>query len=111
MTQPSTIKIDEVEYVRKDSVQQEDINSDIKIVVLQRGWIVVGRFKKDGTACELNNSYIIRRWGTGNGLGELAEKGPLFGTELDKCHGIVKFDYLTVVLTLDCEAEKWSDKI
>ncbi len=84
--------------------------STIKIVILQRGWVMVGRFQKDGSDCTLTNAYVIRRWGTSNGLGELAENGPLSETILDKT-GIVKFDYLTVIATIDCIENKWSKKI
>lgn len=99
-------------YVAKDSIA-EDIVSDIKIVVLQRGWIVVGRFEreKDGTQCKLHNASVIRIWGTTQGLGEIADSGPTSSTKLDKCRGIVSFDYLTVVLSIDCRREKWLGKL
>ncbi len=102
-----TISINGVEYVKKDSVAEKDIISDIKIVVLQRGWVVVGRFERKDTQCKLYNASVIRTWGTTNGLGEIAEGGPTSTTKLDKCKGVVEFDYLTVVLTIDCEAKKW----
>lgn len=85
-------------------------DSNIKIVILQRGWIMIGKFHRDGADCTLTNAYVIRRWGTSNGLGELAENGPLSDTILDKA-GTVKFDYLTVVATIDCIESKWSKKI
>ena len=99
-------------YVLKGSEQQE-ITGDIKIVVLQRGWIVVGRFEreKDGTQCKLHNTSVIRTWGTTQGLGEIAEGGPTSSTKLDKCKGVVEFDYMTVVLTIDCRSEKWQNKL
>lgn len=106
-----TISINGVEYVKKDSVVEKDIISDIKIVVLQRGWIVVGRFERKDTQCKLHNASVIRNWGTTNGLGEIAEGGATPSTKLDKCKGIVEFDYMTVVLTIDCEAKKWQNKL
>ena len=109
MAKPETIKIYEVEYVRKDSVS--DIKGDVKIVVLQRGWIVVGRFKRNGSACSLSQASVIRNWGTTKGLGEIASNGPTPSTKLDKCYGIVEFDYLTTVLTLDCEELKWKNSL
>ncbi len=39
MSEPKTLKIDDIEYVRADSVK--DFDGDIKIVILQRGWIMV----------------------------------------------------------------------
>lgn len=94
-------------YVPKDSVSEKDIISDIKIVVLQRGWIVVGRYERKDTQCKLHNASVIRSWGTTWGLGEIAEGGPTSTTKLDKCKGVVEFDYMTVVLTIDCRREKW----
>lgn len=105
------ISINGVSYVPKDSIVAKEINSDIKIVVLQRGWIVVGRFERNGTQCKLHNASVIRAWGTTNGLGEIAEGGPTSSTKLDKCKGVVEFDYMTVVLTVDCEVKKWQSKL
>ena len=105
------IRVNGVDYVPKDSVVEKEINSDIKIVVLQRGWIVVGRFERNGTQCKLHNASVIRVWGTSNGLGEIAEGGPTSSTKLDKCKGVVEFDYMTVVLTIDCEVRKWQNKL
>jgi hypothetical protein len=82
-------------------------SSPIKIVILQRGWVMIGRFNRVGSDCTLTNAYVIRRWGTSKGLGELAEEGEKRETILDKA-GIVKFDYLTVVATIDCDESKWS---
>ena len=82
-------------------------NSKIKIVILQRGWCMVGRFAKDGSNCALTDAYVIRSWGTTKGLGEIAEGGPTSTTKLDKCNGLVEFDYLTVVASISCNEEKW----
>ena len=58
------IRINGIDYVPKDSISAKDIISDIKIVVLQRGWIVVGRFERTETQCKLHNASVIRTWGT-----------------------------------------------
>lgn len=58
----------------------------ISIVVIHRGWVVVGHDKgytKDGDL-RLENAAVIRRWGTTKGLGELALEGPQPSTVLDK---------------------------
>ena len=112
MGQPKTIKIDEIEYVRKDEIEDYNpINSDIKIVILQRGWIMIGRFERDGSDCKLHNASVIRSWGTSKGLGELAKEGKKTDTKLDKCYGVVQFDYLTVVCMIDCEVSKWEKEL
>lgn len=107
MSKPETIKIDEVEYVRADSVHIKCDPSKIKIVVLQRGWVAVGEFYQKGTECRLENASIVRRWGTTKGLGELAEKGPLNNTTLDPCNTL-RFHELTIVCTFDVNVGKWS---
>ena len=95
--------IDDVEYLP----QQESIKSDIKIVILQRGWVMVGRFIRNGSDCKLENASVIRSWGTTKGLGEIAIGGPTSNTKLDKCGGLVQFDYLTVVAIIDCQTKNW----
>lgn len=106
MSKPGTIKIDEVEYVRRDSVSQT-FTGDIKIVILQRGWIMVGHFSREGNDCKLGNASVVRSWGTTKGLGELALNGPLVNTKLDRCNGLVEFDYLTVVAQIACKESVW----
>lgn len=81
--------------------------SKIMIAILQRGWVFVGKLGKNGSECVLSNAFNIRRWGTSNGLGELAEKGPLEETKLDKV-GTVSFHELTTVALLDCNQDVWS---
>lgn len=80
-----------------------------KIVVLQRGWVVVGKMEREGTQCKLHHASVIRNWGTTQGLGELALKGPLKDTVLDPCNGVVEFDYLTVVLAISVNEAKWQN--
>ena len=108
MSKPEIIKIDETEYVRKDSLPQT--SGDIRIVILQRGWVAVGRFSQLGEACLLQNAHIIRVWGTTRGLGEIAIGGPTSKTILDKCP-LIRFHELTVIATIDCVEAAWSGKI
>lgn len=85
--------------------------TEIKIVVLQRGWVLIGRFEKDGTNCKLHNASVIRNFGTTKGLGEIALGGPTASTELDKCNGLVEFDILTVVLMISVAEDKWKSEL
>lgn len=78
---------------------------DVRIVLLQRGWVYVGKYSQDGSQCKLENASCIRRWGTTKGLGELVN-GPLDDTTLDKA-GTVRFHELSVIATIDCNPEKW----
>lgn len=80
---------------------------DIKIAILQRGWVMVGRFGQEGSNCYLEDAAVIRSWGTTKGIGEIALNGPIADkTVLDKC-GDVKFHELTAVAILDCNQDKW----
>lgn len=80
---------------------------NIKIVVLQRGWVMIGRLLRGENNCTLYNARVIRNWGTTRGLGELAGEGPKRDTKLDPTNGTVEFHPLTVVATISCDPEKW----
>ena len=84
--------------------------SKIKIVILQRGWIFIGKFSQNGSTCKLTDAYNIRSWGTTKGLGELAENGKTSSTKLDKVND-VSFHELTIVATIDCDDKIWSKEL
>lgn len=103
------IVIDGEVYVPKS--QTTEPSGEIKIVILQRGWIMVGRFTRIGSDCKLSQASVIRSWGTTKGLGEIAVGGPTSNTKLDKCGGLVEFDYLTVVAMIACEEKSWKNQL
>lgn len=78
----------------------------MKICVLERGWVLVGQLEKDGDEYLLINGNVIRRWGTSEGLGELAMKGPLAETKLEKVP-LVKFHKAQLIFTISCDESKW----
>lgn len=80
--------------------------SEVKIAILQRGWVFVGKFQKYGSACKLTDAANIRAWGTTKGLGELAEGGPTSNTKLDKVND-VSFHELGIVALIDCDDKVW----
>ena len=84
----------------------EFCKSNKYIVILQRGWVFVGDFSQEGFECKLTNASCIRRWGTTEGLGQLATQGPLEGTKLEPTPEIT-FHELTVIAKIKC-SEKWS---
>jgi len=101
------ITIDGIKYVKASSVRSPLKLSKKKIVILQRGWVVVGDFSKNGAHCMLTNSSVIRIWGTRKGLGELALEGPKEGTKLDPC-GTCEFHELNIVAMMNiANPEKW----
>lgn len=101
------LQINGVTYVQNGTETQE-IKGDVKIVILQRGWVVIGRLEKDGEYFNLHNAKTIRRWGTKKGLGELAKEGAKAETILDECNGVVNFHQLTVVFMIACDESKWA---
>lgn len=106
MSNPTSITIDNIKYVREDSVNVLKPSGKICIVILPRGWNVVGYFSQSGPYCRLTNAAVIRRWGTTKGLGEIAFNGPLQNTILDKTPEI-EFHELTMIGKIHCVEEKW----
>jgi len=112
MSKPETMMIDDVKYVREDSITRApQPTGAIKIVILPRGWNMIGHFSQEGPNCKLEKASVIRRWGTTAGLGELALKGPLANTILDPCPLPVEFHELTVIATLGCVEGVWASKL
>jgi len=101
---PETINIDDVEYVRKDAVP--DTAGPIKIAVLDRGFVYIGRALIDGDFLLINNAKNIRVWGTTNGLGELVN-GPTKNTKLDLV-GRVQVPLRALISLIDVDQKKWS---
>lgn len=91
----------------KKAAVTEKATAPVKIAVLQRGWVGVGRFYQDGHDCRLERARIIRIWGTTNGLPEIANGGPTPKTVLDG-PTTLRFHELTVVMLMDCAEEKWA---
>ena len=82
----------------------------VRIVILQRGWVVVGVVTKETeTVLELENASVIRRWGTSKGIGQLT-LGPTVDTKLDKC-GTVTAHPLAVVMQIECSPEGWAKHV
>ena len=77
---------------------------NLKIVVLDRGWVVVGRVSYRDEWTVIEDAAVIRNWGTSKGLGEIAANGPTEKTILDKCPAVRA---RTVIMEMDCEASKW----
>lgn len=103
MSKPESIKIDDIEYVRKDSA--EATKGDIKIVVLDRGFVYVGRVSIEGDFVNIASAANIRVWGTTKGLGELVG-GPTANTKLDKV-GHVRAPLRALISLIDVEQSKW----
>jgi hypothetical protein len=78
----------------------------LQIVVLDRGWVVIGECEFLGDILHIHNSAVIRRWGTTEGLGQLAREGKQRETVLDES-GLVRAPRRAIVMMLQCEPSKW----
>ncbi len=83
------------------------MNGSTQILVLQRGWIFVGRYEQHGSHVTLTNAFNVHRWGTSKGLGELAASGPLAATVLNPCPLPLHIHELGIVVAIECVAAKW----
>ena len=101
--EPKTIRINEVEYVRKDSISPP--SGDIKIVVLDRGFVYVGHVSLDANFVTIQRAQNIRIWGTSKGLGQLCG-GPLSGTKLDNV-GTLKAPIKALISLIDVDQAAW----
>ena len=105
------VKLNGIDYVRKDSIPENSYPGDVKIVILQRGWVYIGRLtiNQENSMCELNSAYCIRRWGTTKGLSELKD-GALKDTILDPA-GKVVFHILTTIAIISADGDAWKKLI
>ena len=92
MSKPEVIKID-------------DVDDEIKIVVLDRGFVYVGATTVGDEFVTIERAHNIRVWGTTKGLGELVS-GPTSRTRIDKV-GTVKAPLRALISIIDTEAGKW----
>ena len=107
-----TITVDGVKYVSEADYKAKKGNSvpsKKQIVILQRGWVVIGDYSEKNNECLLTDAAVIRVWGTTKGLGEIAEAGPTSSTIIDRCPD-VRFHPLTVVSRMDVNAKNWVNK-
>ncbi len=77
-----------------------------QIVILDKGFVFVGDVSIGQKWVTIRNAKNIRRWGTSNGLGELAKFGPLATTILDDS-GLVRAPLHAMIGLIECEAKSW----
>lgn len=83
----------------------ETTERPVRIVIGPRGWVWVGYYSREGEDVTLTSARCIRRWGTTQGLGELAT-GPTSQTTLDKA-GTVRIP-AALAITYDADAAGWA---
>ncbi len=80
----------------------------VMMVILQRGWVFVGRFSQKGNRCTLRNGVNYRYQGSGSGFGFVAKYGPTANCKIDKCELPVSYNELTEVARLECDEVIWN---
>jgi hypothetical protein len=76
------------------------------IVVVESGWVFAAVLEESDTHISSSDCAVIRSWGTTNGLGELALKGPTKETVLDMCN-ITHIPKTKVLFTMECAPLVW----
>lgn len=78
------------------------------IFVMERGFVLVGRIADESPLeITLYDVSVVRIWGTTKGIGELAMKGPLSGTQLDREPNGTIINKLCCYRRIPCDAAKW----
>ena len=112
MSKPETMMIDDVKYIRADSIKNEPVDEStepLRIIMNDdRGLCLVGNvdLSGDNWLAEIKNARCIIRWGTKEHLAELAEKGPMPNT----LFGFKKTQIIPrskIALVIDCNKESW----
>lgn len=77
------------------------------IVVADRGHVWTAEAATfDGDWANLTGAQVVRRWGTSEGLNELAQKGPLASTKLDAKADLM-VSQKAIIAVIPSEAAKW----
>ena len=83
-----------------------EVEMGINIVILDRGWVLVGELSKKGSVYHLKKGSVVRVWGTSKGIGEIAENGPTSHTILDSIPETI-FSESSYIMFVKCEDSAW----
>jgi len=81
---------------------KEVVEMGKQIVVLHRGWVLMGTVTIDGDIVTIKDCGNIRRWGTEHGLGQIAKEGPTDKTKIDQ-QPVTRVHVLGVIQFIECE--------
>lgn len=83
----------------------------MNIYVMTNGFVCCGvpREAGPGAILTLDHCGVVRRYGTTKGLGELAERGPLNDTVIDRDPDGTTLNILYVMRALPCNEQAWSN--
>lgn len=77
------------------------------LVVADRGFVWVGEVTTSDDWVSISKARAVRRWGTTEGLNELANKGPLPNTRLD-APAELKVSRKALIALIPCEQSRWA---
>lgn len=77
------------------------------LVVADRAHVWVGDVDQDDEYLRITGARAVRRWGTSEGLNQLAASGPLPSTRLDAAADLF-VSRRAVIAVIPCEAGKWA---
>lgn len=77
------------------------------LVVADRAHVWVGDVDQDDEYLRITGARAVRRWGTSEGLNQLASNGPLPSTKLDAPADLL-VSRRAVIAVIPCEAGKWA---
>lgn len=77
------------------------------LVVADRAHVWVGDVDQDDEYLRITGARAVRRWGTSEGLNQLAASGPLPSTKLDAPADLL-VSRRAVIAVIPCEAGKWA---
>lgn len=81
-------------------------NLTTQIAVLTQGFVYIGHCAIADGILVITDARNVRRWGTENGLGQLAISGPTAKTVLDTA-GTVRAPLSALVHLIDCADAAW----
>ena len=85
----------------------DSAKTTLSIVVADRGHVWVGQVEKGPDWVKIGGARVIRRWGTTEGLNQLAAEGPRRDTKLD-APADLEVRAGAVIAIIPCEAAKWA---
>ncbi len=91
---------------RKQNMSKHKTKPPMRIVILHRGWIVIGRVTATKDEVIITDAATVRKWGTTDGLGQLAREGKRQETKLDACP-TVRVHPLAIIQQIDCDPKAW----
>jgi hypothetical protein len=86
------------------------IDCGLQIVVLDNGFIFIGEVMIGSGWGSIYNGYNVRKYGTRDGLPQLANAGEQAETVLDKCETVLRFPVPRLLFLLECNRAKWRNR-